>query len=455
MALFSPRVFTNDLTRQYLDSRASWAERVDAVLLHSEYVNTLRAAPRSLQEYLTEHPTALRQLFHHALAGTDSRLSALATRALAQPKSNFYAAIVNAPAFGEGLREFTNSAGTRNPVYVGHFGAILLCSLRAEYELVSAAVGGMGCFVKTVFETIGLLGRQEFLWYLLQEQPTRWTGTDGSPAAGFATLAAMVADAAERREWPTVVGFLNVLLNSLKDEILQPNDGISSLELVSALTDATFADPKEELVFYTGIDVITRIVAWMENPQDPVAQAEWAPELPGVKGFLAAYGEGFLRRFDTPEEGAWEAEQLGEQQMILVRAFPVLWEAMIERLYPVFFRNPPVSSDFNSAFLERVCKMERPRVLWFAPRLIRQFLRKPMVVPGSRLAQQRDGQVVAANPHLVKLAQWLAEQPHAPASECTKADSEWVRFTEVVVDGVLPYLERVPAPPRLDGRGGR
>jgi hypothetical protein len=362
MAGFAPRKrFENDLTNRFLKEERNWPTDVRVILEHPDFLNTLKSVPDSLKDYLiNQGDEPITQLINWALLspGVDgnARISALATRTFAQPVSAFLTDVVSCEPFKRGILAFVNrSQDWRNPVTVGHFSAIFLATARCDFSRASEVVGGIDVFLKKVLDHIDILGWQDFLALLLQDSGAEWVGSEDREKIhrGFLFLGEKVQRAADRDQWPIVNGLLNALLSFVKENaVTQLDDFVFDVDFVAALTAATFEKPNEQpLVFLTGIDLICRIVDALENPVEGAVVENGNEYLAKIQRYLAAYGAKFWRRFQLRSED-FEGEVVGEKN-IVIRAFPVLWDALIEFVYPCFFHNPPVSSDFNAAFLGR------------------------------------------------------------------------------------------------------
>jgi hypothetical protein len=272
---------------------------------------------------------------------------------------------------------------------------------------------------------------------LLQDCGEEWANFDA--VRGFQGISTSIRIFADKGEWSKVAGVFNCLLSLLKEQTLTTLSAIQTQSFVVALVEATFDDPeKNRLVFSLGVDVISRIVASMEQPSESQAP-RLNEELDSIRKYLAGYAADFAVRFHAAEKyNEWDPEALkpDSEQRILLQAFPVLWEGLIEYVIPVFFWNPPFSADFNSAFLERVKAMPREKLLDFAPKVIAAFREDSIVVPGSAAVQNSKVRVIAANPHPARLAEYLATFAHPPEGEC----ENWAPLSTIVAWRLIPYL---------------
>jgi hypothetical protein len=453
--LFAARkCFENDLTRKYLASKASWPCDVRDILVHSDFLATLRALPDCYSAYiLTCEHRPVAQLLDLALlasgsAGSES-LSALATRALAQRKSDFLTSVVRSEAFGDGIAAFLGrTADWRKPVTVGHFAAIFVAGARCDFDRVAALVGGLPAFLAKVVAHIDVLGWQDFLALLLLDFPANWVGSEdrGQARRGFASLGSALRRAADSARWPIVIGLLNALLSFVKEgELARFDEFVFDVDFVAALTEVTFAEPEAQpLAFMTGVDLITRIMDALEHPVEEAVVENADEHLAKIRPYLAAYGASFRTRYRVSHEQF--EDELGKEQEIVSRAFPVLWDALLEEVYPCFFRNTPVSSDFNIAFLTRITNLERKRLVSMVPRLVECLQKNPIVVPGSVYVQNTTEPVIATNPQVALLVEYLAEQPHILQEELENVEEmkAWDQLSVIVVEQLLPLREHVP-----------
>jgi hypothetical protein len=344
--------------------------------------------------------------------------------------------IATTEEFTQCLLDFLTSEDSNNPVHVGHFGTIFLAGLRCAPDTLSGDL--LQSIVRHCYDKLDILGWQEFLSLLLLDWGPRWCGEENH-AAGFANLAKAIGNAYLRKRWPIVVGFFNALLSFVKEQVVQGLDpAMYEISFIMELTEATFEEPiKQTLVLDLGVDLISRIIDGLEDDSEDFARPPEGQK-EKVAQYLRAYGMEFANRFRAANK-KWDSkpEPFPDEQKILLKAFPVLWEGLIDSVYPVFFWDPPFSVEFNIAFFKRVQGLERSKVLEFAEKLILKLPVEAIVVPNSKEANNSVQTIVRTNAHIVLLVEWLANTPHVLEDHC----ETWDKLSPIVAEKMLPYRQ--------------
>jgi hypothetical protein len=141
-------------------------------------------------------------------------------------------------------------------------------------------------------------------------------------------------------------------------------------------------------------------------------------------------------------EKDWKSGAFDEDQKVVLKALPALWEGLSGDVYPAFFQNPVYSLDFSVAFLSRVRRMPAVRLWEFASKLIRAFPKNAIVVPASPEVQMSSEKVATTNVHIARLVEHLSRMEHAPGSECRI----WETLSPIVAGEFLPYAQFLPKP---------
>jgi hypothetical protein len=221
--LFRRNRIENNLTSTLLSNPMDSRTDVATVLVHPDFIATLKAAPACLQDYIMQKSgVPLRRLIRLAFYEKDAHLSSLAVRVLAQPKGTFLMRIAGSDIILIGMNEFLRSdEASRDPVHVGHYGAVFLALLRCDYDRLTSAVPLDVC-LREVFQRLDIVGWQELLTSLLLDWPTKWVS--GDTARGFQGLAREIRIAADAGRWPIVAGAFSSLLSFVKEQAVSGLD---------------------------------------------------------------------------------------------------------------------------------------------------------------------------------------------------------------------------------------
>jgi hypothetical protein len=70
--------------------------------------------------------------------------------------------------------------------------------------------------------------------------------------------------------------------------------------------------------------------------------------------------------------------------------------------------------------------------------------KNPIIVPGSEYVQNSPKPIIAANPQVVLLVDYLSKQPHVQRDDLEKNEMEaWNELSVIVVEQLLPLQECV------------
>jgi hypothetical protein len=170
-----------------------------------------------------------------------------------------------------------------------------------------------------------------------------------------------------------------------------------------------------------------------------------------VQTFVKQFAIGFCPTHNVQTYN-WEDPNLNPEQLMLVDAFPVLWQGGIDYMFPLFFLNPPLSADFNRIMLQKMVEWRRVRFLTFCHehQILDRIIRSN---PMSPLDQTTGGdRFRPMNPQIWKLAQFISfgackkvksgesSRPYRIPDEYAE---EYERFSAFVANRLLPYVNLV------------
>jgi hypothetical protein len=246
-----------------------------------------------------------------------------------------------------------------------------------------------------------------------------------------------------------------VLSERTADEV-QPL--VHDLVFMKTFTQAVFAAPLEpdmHPAFRIGVRTLAqactigRVFEKSEHQLFDSEENKGAVLTEAIRKFLKNFAIAFYEEHGV-QNADWETRKLTNQQKMLVEAFPVLWPGGIDYMFPVFFFTPPLDTEFNRVFVQRLCGCSRIRFMTFVHdhRIIDRIIRCAEASPVGVNAQNWECTGRALNPQVWQLAKFMAtgvfkksrvigEVKAYPTPE--EYREEYDRFSIFVVNYLLPY----------------
>jgi hypothetical protein len=448
------RVFANNLTSRL---KTGPEPTVEELMNHPDCWNTFRNMATELHDYLMNgrHLREMARLALHRPAGhppaeplPDSfwKLSALATTYLAAPVSGFATAILTHPDTVSELRGFLDSGDdAANPVFVGHFQAILVAAERNDADVIKNHFPNL---LRHITQRLHMLGFQELLAVLLSDWPDLFV-----VRAKIVSLGDFCVDFSDTfrvgedcdLNGRRLLGFFSALSNILHElnaPALPAQDAAPVLppalfhpRFIRALVEAALTDVRRlPAVFRTGVDVISRILADLEiSPENPDPSQE-----SGVFRYLAEASRSFWAQCRGGEQN-WHVDEWNDDQKLILTAFPLFWQYQIEHVYPAFFHKMLFSSAFGRTMLYRLTKMPPPRLADF-------ILRHDII--GILEAKKPIRQIIGTesgpsyNPFVPRFVDHIAHR--GAGIKVNDGDREkWDKLSVFIVEWLLPYQDQL------------
>jgi hypothetical protein len=140
-------------------------------------------------------------------------------------------------------------------------------------------------------------------------------------------------------------------------------------------------------------------------------------------------------------------DKFTEEMRVMILSFPVLWWGGIDFMFPLFFRNPVVDSEFNVTMMTALKAMRPSKFCDFVDRhgLIDLIIKSNCVNPGNErsVAQGRD--LVTMNPFVLELAVYIASEFGQDMGRLAMIMDSQRRFekefSRFIVEQALPYRD--------------
>jgi hypothetical protein len=450
------------------------------LLLHKDLTASIKAeVPEVLDAIVSRDPNAKCHLqsildcaLHAILPGKiiDSkfpmpRASMACTRVLCFPSQGLQRRLCRHPLFFASLREFPSTEnGQTSPVLCGHFEEIIIATLRFDPDLLSTSLSGM---LPVLLSRIDLLGYQEILYSCCVERIELFARPN-KPVIVYRTIARCALQYAESyvRDHELVTcrrlfGVWATLERIMWDRNFEDFGPIAcDLEFVRNLVQAAFVAPMEKDMYVAFRESIRCLEHLIRIAAETAPAGDIPEKAKGRRGerpfdaartFIKQFAIGFYLRHNVRTYN-WEDPNLNAEQLMLVDAFPVLWQGGIDYMFPLFFHNPPLSADFNRIMLQKMVEWRRVRFLTFCHEhhILDLIIRSN---PRSPLDNDAGGLVGPMNPQIWKLAQFITfgtckkvkpqDPPPVPYRIPEEYAEEYERFSAFVVNRLLPYVNLV------------
>jgi hypothetical protein len=458
---------------------------LDEVLNHEDLATALRNDADQLVTYLFDRQPGrhIDEMIRFALYDTSNpRRTSKAAQFLSAPARRLQSRLYRDGTFLTEVTKFPDSENAQNPVSISNFERIAQMALSQEPELLKNQFKGL--FLK-MLHRIEYLGYRELLTHLIQEHPLCEFFYE-PPAEGYFILANFAAECSDRliklgkpadneapsdeRELLTrrLMNIFSVLIELFAGtDVTVPPADLNTEQFIRLLCEAALPpDPSYPTsVVASGVHAIQAIVMNFVEEKlnlDGTESREPYNRRNNVSGYLKEFSKSWCRRVGLLEQNFDPTRLDPKRKLYIMIAFPVVWYAAIDPLFPLFWESTPAVTEFTQAMYYRIENMSITRLSRFAKdhKLVDEFINRLCYSPkknpeenGIILANdvvvlEYPDRMLALNPQiwlLLKLIVFGKTSKDAkkwlPLPRNKDDKEKWEAFSILVVKKVLPYTE--------------
>lgn len=425
--------------------------------------------PKDACKFVNDNAVALFEMATSMETNDIPELSVKATTALSC--SNKVGELLSKNAeFHDAMRTFLESQERlRNPVFVGHFREIFEQFARRQGDNFGKLEG----VLTIALNHVDILGFRDLITYFIGD--VKDFAIPYERPFGMDFIAASARRAAERACYSTdemvqkqakdaYFGIFYALLNAMDDSGIEAVANGITFEFIRNLTEAVFLDPVNLYTgFRHGMRVLERFLINLippkgeENEEKRVLRKR-------VSRFIKEYSHMFYKRMGIDEYSLDDWRTLEnctkiDRVRVMIDAFPILWYGAIYKMYPLFFRNRVISSEFSMAFRSIIKGVaDRSKEPFFMPMKKGFYVKwmndcnivKEICDLDYRVVIEKDvsspeprkiPDAVTLNPHITQIARLISRREGSEVLKFHKDPELSKRFSLFLVERAVPLLD--------------